>query len=497
MTKAMKGVRCWGEGERGCTICGTGLPAHEGWGGQSAPLCGSTECAEKVKFLRTGIYIEAGSKICALLGCLNHVPEGRYRKSSNHCCSRKCWTALNAYGTKVHTCACCGVRFNGINRPADGRPVFLNLEHSASYRSAKRAESRRAAVGCFQKEYEAFLENWVSTGKAQVERIGWELSLFLRYLNETGITDLNLVRPKTITAYLSTEEDGGLKSVGYTISTVSSFFTFLYLHDLRDLPSPVVGRCHVKKRSKKMPNPLNDKEVAQLWDGLESNGTPMLRLAAAIALEGGLRAGEVCNVRLEDMKLKEQKIFVRLPNKGKKERFAWFSDRTKRYYDEWMAVRPTDCEHDGLLVSRRGKRVSYGTLRREYMLALQPGTSLKSQGRSKNSVKQHRMRHTFATTQVRNGTDLIILKVLGGWEYLASLEAYAGCFDEDIDRQYHRAIKKSRDRTATPTQKETYTLAEALARKRASEDARDHEGHHPDGRSRQLACVPGGAARLS
>jgi site-specific recombinase XerD len=472
MTKAMKGVRCWSDGERKCSICGAGLPAHEGWGGQTAPLCGSVECGEKVKIKGSGVYIEAGTKTCALLGCPHHVPEGRYRKGSNHCCSRECWTALNAYGTKVHSCACCGVKFNGVNRPADGRPVFLNHGHLVRYKAAKKAENLRASVGAFQNEYDALLQNWEKTGRAQVKRIAWELSIFLHYLVKAGISDLNQVRPSTITAYLDTEEQGGLKSVGYTINTVSSFFTFLYYNDLRDHPTPVVRRYHARKRSQKLPNPLTGPEVKQLWEALETNGTPMLRLAAAIAVEAGLRAGEVCNVRLEDMKIREQKIIVRLPNKGGKVREAWFSDRTKRYYDEWMAVRPVECGHDGLLVTRTGKRLSYGILRWEYARALQPGTSLRAQGQAKESVKQHRMRHTFATDQVRNGTDLSVLKVLGGWKSLGSMEAYLGCFDEDIDRQYHQAIKKSRERVATPPQTRTLTLAEGLARKRAREQSR-------------------------
>lgn len=303
MIKLKKGVRSWSEGERGCTICGAGLSAHEGWSGQPAALCGSAGCAVKLRTTGSGVYIEAGSVSCALLGCPNYALEGRYRQRGSRCCSRECWSKLNAHGTKVHTCGCCGMKFNGANRETDGRPVFLNLEHQARYRNAKRAATRGASVGGFQKEYEAFVENWNSTGKARGELIAYELSIFLHYLNETGITDLNHVRPTTITAYLKSGGVEGRKSVRYTIPAVSAFFTFLYAHDLRDLPSPVVPRYHVRKRSKKMPNPLNDEEVAQLWDSLEANGTPMLRLAAAIAIESGLRAGEVCNIRLQDLKL--------------------------------------------------------------------------------------------------------------------------------------------------------------------------------------------------
>jgi integrase/recombinase XerC len=85
------------------------------------------------------------------------------------------------------------------------------------------------------------------------------------------------------------------------------------------------------------------------WQILHERGTACLRFAVAIAVEAGLRIGEICNLRLNDVNLSRQTVFVRLPNKTKREREALFSHETKRYFIEWMAERNPLCTHDHVL----------------------------------------------------------------------------------------------------------------------------------------------------
>ncbi len=466
MSKKSSNGRLWADGERTCVVCETGLPAHEGWLGAPLPLCESKKCAKLVKTIETGYYIKAKTRRCGLLSCENYVAAGRYKVTGTPCCSLACGVRLAQYGKKVHTCACCGVKFNGIERKSDGRDVYLNPEHRTRHLQAK----RQAKIGPFRHQYEEFLKYWETSGRARGKDVAWELSTFLSFVNECGITDLDEVRSTTISRYLQTGSDEpGRKSIGYTLPTVSSFFKWMIAEDLREYANPVVPGHHKRKRGKKNPNPLNDEETEQFKAEIEKNGTPMLRLAAAIALEGGMRAGEVMNIRLDDFREKQQRIQVRLPTKGKKERFAWFSDDTLRFYREWMKVRPKNCDHDFLLTNRKGGQLLYSTLRREYLKALTPGGTIGSQGNYKQSAKQHRLRHTFATNLLRNGVDLLIVKVLGGWDSFSAMEGYLGFVERDIDRGYHRAMKRARERHMAPSVKTTISLQQALALKRARE----------------------------
>jgi integrase len=202
----------------------------------------------------------------------------------------------------------------------------------------------------------------------------------------------------------------------------------------------------------------------------------MLCLAAAIGEEAGLRASEVCRLRLEDVFFKEQRLFVRCPNKAMVERWALFGEKTKYYYIKWMAERRTDCDHDGLLHNHHGGRLKYGALRDEYLRTLSKVL------RGKRGVQTgfdrwltHRLRHTFATTLAEGGADAITIKGLGGWQSFQVMEGYIETNADGVGRGYHAAMKKAAEQKERPSTKRTLTLAELLKRKRAQQNQTEPE----------------------
>ncbi len=49
-----------------------------------------------------------------------------------------------------------------------------------------------------------------------------------------------------------------------------------------------------------------------------------------------MRRGETANIRLSDIDLERHEIFVRLPNKGDRERTARFGQKTKSLILAWL-----------------------------------------------------------------------------------------------------------------------------------------------------------------
>src|SRR6185312_11203924 len=88
-----------------------------------------------------------------------------------------------------------------------------------------------------------------------------------------------------------------------------------------------------------------------------------VRFAAAVAEEAGLRIGEIANLRIADVDAVQQRIFVRLPNKTNKERWAYFSEETKRYFVELMAERDPFSNHDHVLQNAVSNPMTADTLR--------------------------------------------------------------------------------------------------------------------------------------
>lgn len=142
---------------------------------------------------------------------------------------------------------------------------------------------------------------------------------FFKWCAKNGIKQLSEIRPKTITKYLASCRQSGRKTPHYRVSALATFFSWAIAEERYLLGNPVVNLIHAQRRSSPAPRPLADGELALMWNLLEMKDDPRLLFAASIAEESGLRIGEVCNLRLSDVDVAGQQVFVRLPNKSNKE----------------------------------------------------------------------------------------------------------------------------------------------------------------------------------
>jgi integrase/recombinase XerC len=98
--------------------------------------------------------------------------------------------------------------------------------------------------------------------------------------------------------------------------------------------NPVVGMIHHAPRKKRLPRAYTRRELNTIWELLNQRGNARLRFAAAVAEESGLRINEICRLQLEDIDFAGQRLFVRLPNKTMSDRWAFFSSKTLRFFQE-------------------------------------------------------------------------------------------------------------------------------------------------------------------
>jgi hypothetical protein len=61
---------------------------------------------------------------------------------------------------------------------------------------------------------------------------------------------------------------------------------------------------------------------------------------------------------------------VRTPNKSNRGRAAFFSEKTKLFYEEWMKERRSDVEHDHVLHGQHGQPSFPRSLRDEFISVL-------------------------------------------------------------------------------------------------------------------------------
>jgi integrase/recombinase XerC len=453
-------------GQRNCPICSAPHPAHETWPGARYRFCGKVECTEILKASTTGIYVAANKYKCDGPACENFIPSGLYSKTARILtCSPRCANRREWKGARDLICDCgCGLHFLGTKKKNNvSGLVFISQQHRAHYITNK---YQSESCGAFMRLLAEYLNGFASGHYRDIRTPRLALCPFFQFLNTIGIRAVGEISSKTITDFLTWARQAGVKSPAYNISKISTFFKWLIAEGRYKRGNPVVGLIHNQARRRYEPRPLGEEELELAWQLLLARGDARLRFAAAVALEAGLRISEICHLRLSDVDMKRQTLFVRLPNKSNVERWAFFGDRTKRYYLELLAEREPNCPYDNLLLNNWGQPCKVSSLRYFFNNVLRKNR----QGKIVNAVgfekwSTHRLRHNMATTLFRGGADTHTVMAAGGW---ASAEAMSKYVLVDIDtarRGYDEALRRlAKEQNSAPSTT-ILSPAEFLARR--------------------------------
>lgn len=184
-------------------------------------------------------------------------------------------------------------------------------------------------------------------------------------------------------------------------------------------------------------------------------------------------------IRIQDVDLDARRLLVRLPNKGKRERFAFFSEKTARYWNEWMSERDVHCGHDFVLYNDRGTPYTPETLANAFKRTLCKefkGKQIHEVGLDKWST--HRLRHTMASSLVAAGADLATVMASGGWLDPDTMTGYAEVPVELARRGYDeamRAVHEQKDAVPTTRTVSPEQLLDLWAAEESEHSASEHD----------------------
>lgn len=177
------------------------------------------------------------------------------------------------------------------------------------------------------------------------------------------------------------------------------------------------------ERSKPYTRP-GKKESSNLLQNAARNRAIILLL-----LDTGLRASEICALRILDLDVRNS--MLRAFGKGKKERFIPFSPRTGQAIWRYLATRKDDRQNDPLFATRYGHSLDRDQLRR---LLERIGARARV-----SDVHPHRFRHTFAINYLRNGGDTFTLQLLLGHSTMEMVRTYLNLANADLENSHRRA----------------------------------------------------------
>ncbi len=272
---------------------------------------------------------------------------------------------------------------------------------------------------------------------ATLDAYGRDLHDLVEDLQQHGVTCPNAVGPRDLAAHVqSLHRERGLQpsSIARHLSTIRMFFK--WMESERRIDRTPAGPLVPPTQWKRLPGVLSPKKMRQLIDAASPDGGGRLwrrDLAMVEIMYGcGLRASEVCALKIDDWKQQLRVLLV--TGKGDKQRLVPLGDPAIEAIEGYVGALRSELTRfdDGrddarLLLSHSGRpleRVAVWQIIRRLARRADLG-----------DIHPHMLRHSFATHMLAGGADLRVVQELLGHANIATTQIYT-----HVDRSQLRDI---------------------------------------------------------
>lgn len=296
------------------------------------------------------------------------------------------------------------------------------------------------------REYDAYLRVEKGLRPATCQAYTRDLEQFAEHV-ESRAGLLTLAAPADVSSFMEHLRGNGVdaRSVARKLSCLKGFYRWLLL-DGRVAVDPTLN-TESPSLWKVLPKSLGEGEITAMLErtglaarignagGLALRDHAMLEMLYA----GGLRVGEICALRVEDLSLEMARAQVR--GKGDKERIVPLGrsaiDAVERYlaFGRPELTRRSKPVQRALFLSLRGLPLTRQRVWHVVRLASQPG----------RLASPHTLRHSCATHMVERGADLRTVQILLGHADIATTEVYTHVAMErlkEVHRTHHPRGKR-------------------------------------------------------
>ncbi len=166
---------------------------------------------------------------------------------------------------------------------------------------------------------------------------------------------------------------------------------------------------------------------------MQARSSPRDRALALVPFYAGARIAETVALDVDDVRLSARKGILRIYGKGERVREVPIHPELRKALTDWLEERcdwPGANDGPALFLNQRGHRLSAKG-------AHDPITGIADRGGLDDHVTAHVLRHSFATTLVHGGTDLVIAAELLGHARLETTRVYTRPTAEDRSKAVH------------------------------------------------------------
>jgi len=259
------------------------------------------------------------------------------------------------------------------------------------------------------------------------------LGLFVRFVNELGITMPEQVKEEHIVAYIVHKKEtcGGV-SINTYYKHLRAWFNWMVQRKIISespcaiLKSPTLPKTVIR--------PLGNDELQRML-ACCPNYFHGIRDKAIILLiyDSGLRRSEVSNIKLDDIDLNRGSIKVM--GKGAKERYVAIGEETKKAIVAYLYLRKDNLAWLFItqLKDKPGKMQPDSITQMIEKIMTRAGIVGAKKG-------PHTLRHSFATASIRNGANLFYVQSLLGHSTLNMTRRYAATVDSEEAVKNHKSF---------------------------------------------------------
>lgn len=258
---------------------------------------------------------------------------------------------------------------------------------------------------------------------------GSVLTAFLRYAQKAGRRGLDQLVPDDLEGFVEYEQDKGLKPSTMHLH-LSNFYCFVcYLVDQDILPPERFARKIRLKCPDALPKAMDSMDVKRLLAVIDNVRD---RAMIVVLLRTGMRIGELLSLKMDALRLPENKILIWEGEKNSIGRSVLISDDAHLALSQWIDRRDPDITQ--VFYSQGRHTMSYTGARQ--MLT----KYLERAGLIGKKYTLHCLRHTFATELLNAGMRLECLQQLLGHSNLQMTLRYARLSDQTREQEYFKAM---------------------------------------------------------
>jgi integrase/recombinase XerD len=251
------------------------------------------------------------------------------------------------------------------------------------------------------------------------------------------------IRPADVRTFLSSRNGLSAKTLRNYHTGLSALWTWAHKEGL--VEKHIVRAVDPPRPEKREIVPYTEQEIRAMLAACDqsrsyerpgkrrcANARPTAardRAILAFLVDTGVRASELCDLRIRDVRLANQQALVM--GKGSKERLVEFSPNTAKHLWRYLATRDQPADHDFFFVSLQGQSLSRYALRR-LILGLGERAGVPN-------ATVHRFRHTFAIQFLRNQGNIFALQRMLGHSTLDMVNRYLRIAQADLKRAHQTA----------------------------------------------------------